>query len=214
MKHLFQFLAGGGLVTIILIGFSPFEDKVAASASLQATCNGITHTLVITNVTEADISVNGTLQYLALTSTNFPAPGLISVFDHFQLVVGVTVSVLDITNNVQTTTTCGSDTSTSSSPLNFIDGRCNQEPWQSFAVYPDNKGGYFFYVIYGGVGYYAMHVTEQQQDDNPDKGFTYVVAQSKGVILYRLAGGILQAHRIGMNNKDYSFNIICGAMED
>src|SRR5205085_1535121 len=51
--------------------------------------------------------------------------------------------------------------------LNFTDGRCNQEPWQAFAVYPDDKGGYFFYALYNGAGYYAMHVTEQQLDDHP-----------------------------------------------
>jgi|SRR5579859_97062 len=91
--------------------------------------------------------------------------------------------------------------------FNFTDGRCNQEPWQSFAVYPDGKGGFIFYAIYQGVGYYGMHVTKAFLDKNPDTGFNHIIAQSQGIHLWRLAGGLLQAHRIGMNNKDYWFNL-------
>src|SRR5579859_2356263 len=88
---------------------------------------------------------------------------------------------------------------------NFTDGRCNQEPWQSFAVYPDNKGGYIFYSLHNSIGYYAMHVTEKDLDNNPDDGINHIIAQSDGVQLWRLAGGLLQVHRIGMDGKDYSF---------
>jgi len=96
---------------------------------------------------------------------------------------------------------------------NFTDGRCNQEPWQSFAVYPDDKGGFVFYALYNGMGYYAMHVTEKDLDNNPDTGVNHIIAQSKGVQLWRLKGGLLQVHRIGMDNKDYSFNLDnCGGM--
>ncbi|HLY25475.1 MAG TPA: hypothetical protein VKQ72_03985 [Aggregatilineales bacterium] len=102
----------------------------------------------------------------------------------------------------------------SKNTLNFTDGRCNQEPWQSFAVYPDGKGGYYFYAIYQGVGYYAMHVTEKMLDENPDTGVNHVIAQADGVQLWRLAGGALQATRIGLDNKLYSFNITCGLSED
>jgi hypothetical protein len=98
--------------------------------------------------------------------------------------------------------------------LNFNDGRCNQEPWQSFAVYPDGKGGYVFYAIYQGVGYYAMHVTEKDLDNNPDTGVNHIIAQSVGVQLWRLAGGALQATRAGMDSKLYSFTITCDIMED
>ena len=99
--------------------------------------------------------------------------------------------------------------------LNFTDGRCNQEPYQSVAVYPDNKGGYNFYALFNGVGYFAMHVTEQNLDDNPDTGVTHKIAEAKGVQLFRLAGGGLQVNRMGKDNKMYSFNIgTCGAMED
>jgi hypothetical protein len=98
--------------------------------------------------------------------------------------------------------------------LNFNDGRCNQEPWQSFAVYPDNTGGFVFYAIYQGVGYYAMHVTEKDLDNNPDTDVNHIIAQADGVQLWRLAGGGLQATRIGMDGKPYSFNITCGLMED
>src|SRR5260221_13794171 len=100
------------------------------------------------------------------------------------------------------------------STLPFPDGRCNQEAWQSFAVYPDYKGGYVFYALYQGVGYYAMHVTEKMLDQNPDTGVNHVIAESEGVQLWRLQGGLLQAHRIGMDDKDYSFNLTCGMMED
>jgi hypothetical protein len=99
-------------------------------------------------------------------------------------------------------------------PLPFMDGRCNQEAWQSFAVYPDNKGGFVFYAIYKGVGYYAMHVTEKDLDNNPDTGVNHIIAQAVGVQLWRLVGGALQATRIGMDGKPYSFNITCGLMED
>lgn len=98
--------------------------------------------------------------------------------------------------------------------LNFNDGRCNQEPWQAFAVYPDNKGGYIFYAIYHGVGYYAMHVTEQNLDDNPDTGTNHIIAQDQGIQLWRLAGGGLQASRVGLDDKLYNFVITCGMMED
>ena len=98
---------------------------------------------------------------------------------------------------------------------NFNDGRCNQEPYQSVAVYPDGKGGYNFYALFNGVGYFAMHVTEQNLDDNPDTGVTHKIAEAKGVQLFRLAGGGLQVNRMGKDNKMYSFNIgTCGAMED
>ena len=101
------------------------------------------------------------------------------------------------------------------SVLNFTDGRCNQEPYQSVAVYPDNKGGYNFYALFNGVGYFAMHVTEQNLDDNPDTGVTHRIAEAKGAQLFRLAGGGLRVDRMGKDNKMYSFNIgTCGAMED
>ena len=101
------------------------------------------------------------------------------------------------------------------SKANFTDGRCNQEPYQSVAVYPDNKGGYNFYALYNGVGYFAMHVTEQNLDDNADTGVTHKIAEAKGVQLFRLAGGGLQVNRMGKDNKMYSYNIgSCGAMED
>ncbi len=99
--------------------------------------------------------------------------------------------------------------------LNFTDGRCNQEPYQSVAVYPDNKGGYNFYALYNGVGYFAMHVTEQNLDDNANTGVTHKIAEAKGVQLFRLAGGGLQVNRMGADNKMYSYTIgSCGAMED
>ncbi len=95
----------------------------------------------------------------------------------------------------------------SGSVLNFTDGRCNQEPWQAFAAYPDNKGGYIFYAINDGIGYYAMHVTYAQLKANPDNGANHIIFQNLGVQLYRLAGGVLQANRIGKNGKLYSFNL-------
>src|SRR5260221_2991050 len=118
--------------------------------------------------------------------------------------------------NVYTTTSQYGDASTVCGPtLNFTDGRCNQEPYQSVAVYPDDKGGYNFYALYNGVGYFAMHVTEQNLDDNADTGVTHKIAEAKGVQLFRLAGGGLQVNRMGKDNKMYSYNIgSCGAMED
>ena len=60
-----------------------------------------------------------------------------------------------------------------------------------------------------------MHVTEQNLDDNPDTGVNHVIAQSKGVQLYRLAGGGLQVDRLMANGHDYMYTIgSCGAMED
>ena len=104
---------------------------------------------------------------------------------------------------------------TISTSLNFTDGRCNQEPYQSVAVYPDNKGGYNFYALFNGVGYFAIHVTEQNLDDSPDTGVTHKIAEAKGVQLFRLAGGGLQVNRMGKDNKMYSYSIgSCGAMED
>src|SRR5258708_1611311 len=78
--------------------------------------------------------------------------------------------------------------------LNFTDGRCNQEPYQSVAVYPDNKGGYNFYALFNGVGYFAMHVTEQNLDDQPDNRVTHKIAEGKSGQLFPLASRRLHVH--------------------
>jgi len=57
------------------------------------------------------------------------------------------------------------------------------------------------------VGTFALHVTDEQLDDNPDKGVNYLIAQALGVRLYRLKGGGLEVHRIKPDGKDYAFNI-------
>ena len=97
----------------------------------------------------------------------------------------------------------------------FTDGRCNQQADQTFAVYPDNKGGYNFYAVNAGVGSFAMHITKQQLNDNPDKGVNYLIAESNGVQLYRLAGGGLQVNRAHLDHKLYTFMLgTCGATQD
>jgi hypothetical protein len=90
---------------------------------------------------------------------------------------------------------------------NFNDGRCNQEPWQSLTVYPDGKGGYNFYALYKSVGHFAMHITKQQLDTNPDKGTNFLIASNLGVSLYRMAGGDLMAARGTEDGKVYNFVI-------
>jgi hypothetical protein len=93
----------------------------------------------------------------------------------------------------------------------FNDGRCNEEPWQSLTVYPDGKGGYNFYALYKSVGHFAMHITKQQLDANPDKGTNYLIASELGVSLYRMAGGDLMASRGTEDGKVYNFVIgSCG----
>jgi hypothetical protein len=91
--------------------------------------------------------------------------------------------------------------------LNFTDGRCNQEPWQSFAVYPDGKGGVIIRAINNGIGYPGVSVSKGQFKNNPDTGVNHLIAQGNGVQVYRLAGGVIQVHRIGMGGKDYLYNI-------
>jgi len=59
-----------------------------------------------------------------------------------------------------------------------------------------------------------MYVTEKDLDNNPDKGVNYIIAQAQGVQLWRLAGGLLQATRVGLDGKPYSFNITCDLIED
>jgi hypothetical protein len=94
----------------------------------------------------------------------------------------------------------------------FTDGRCNFEADQPVAVYPDGKGGYNFFAINGSTGYFAMSVSKETLDKNPDKGKNYLIAQAKGVRLYRLAGGGLQVNRIKTDKTDYQFNLsACGA---
>jgi hypothetical protein len=62
------------------------------------------------------------------------------------------------------------------------------------------------------VGYYAMHVTKADLAANPDTGVNHIIAQAQGVQLWRLQGGLLQAHRIGKDGKDYYYNLDgCGA---
>ncbi len=98
---------------------------------------------------------------------------------------------------------------------NFTDGRCNQEPDQPVAVYPDGLGGYYFFAVNVGVGYYPWHVTEQQLDDNPARSANYLIGQSHGVRLYRLSDGGLQVNRIKPDGTDYKFLIgTCGVHED
>jgi len=100
-------------------------------------------------------------------------------------------------------------------PLPFPDGRCNQQADQTVAVYPDWKGGYQFYAIEQGVGYFAFRVSEQQLDDNPTKSANYFIAHNLNVWLYRLADGSLLATGLKPDGKLYSYNIgSCGAMED
>ena len=97
----------------------------------------------------------------------------------------------------------------------FTDGRCNQNAAQTVAVYPDKKGGYLFYAVHNGVGDFALHVTEQQLDDNPAKSSNYLIAQNLGVQLYRLVDGSLQVNRMGRDHKVYSYFIgSCSALED
>jgi hypothetical protein len=99
-----------------------------------------------------------------------------------------------------------------SQSLNFTDGRCNQEPWQSLAVYPDGSGGYNFYALYKSVGHFAMHITKAQLDANPGKGVNYLIASELGVSLYRMADGGLMAARGTEDGKVYTFIIGgCGA---
>src|SRR5260221_8152615 len=69
----------------------------------------------------------------------------------------------------------GSVTSTTnfavpSGGLNFTDGRCNQEPYQSVAVYPDNNGGYKVYPPVNPGGRHAPHGPGRQMDKNIPQG--------------------------------------------
>jgi hypothetical protein len=97
----------------------------------------------------------------------------------------------------------------------FTDGRCNQDPDQTVAVYSDDTGGYNFYAVNGGNGTFAMHVTEAQLDASPAKAQNYVITQNLGVKLYRLTDGSLLVTGVKPDGKSYSFYIgSCGAMED
>ena len=91
-------------------------------------------------------------------------------------------------------------------PNIFTDGRCNQSAEQAATVYPDGKGGFYFYAVNSGVGYWAIHVTKAQLGAYPDKGVTYLIAQEKGVQLYRLAGGHLEIRRIKPDGTVYIFD--------
>jgi hypothetical protein len=96
--------------------------------------------------------------------------------------------------------------------LSFTDGRCDQAADQPATIYPDNKGGYEFYAVNSGVGYFAMHVTKAQLDAHPKNGTTYLIAESMGVRLYRLADGGLQVNRLKPDGSDYTYNLAnCGA---
>src|SRR5579859_397285 len=167
----------------------------------------------------------------AFATSNSPIPTFNDACDGGMVAVNGTqrVAFFDIGANVTSSTCSGNENTVAcanwvtshSTQLgsgqgvkpNFDDGRCNQEPWQSFAVYADTKGGFIFYALYNSVGYYAMHVTKAQLDANPDTGFNHIIAESLGVQLWRLQGGLLQAHRMGMDGKDYYFNLNgCGLL--
>jgi hypothetical protein len=89
--------------------------------------------------------------------------------------------------------------------LAFNDGRCNQDAWQSVAVYSDHKGGYIFYALYNSVGYPALQLTKTQLEANPDKGTNYLIAENLGVRVYRLIGGALQVNRVAPDQREYTF---------
>src|SRR5579859_2294061 len=89
--------------------------------------------------------------------------------------------------------------------LRFNDGRCNQAPDAPVVVYPDGKGGYYFYTVDKGVGYFAMYLTKAQLDANPANGSNTMIADSLGARLYRLVGGQLQVDRYKPDGKDYAF---------
>jgi len=89
--------------------------------------------------------------------------------------------------------------------LRFTDGRYNQQPEQSVAVYPSKTGGYDFWAVNQGVGSLALHVTKAQLDANPAKSQNYLIAESNGVRLYRLADGTLQVRRYKPDGKEYIY---------
>ncbi len=122
------------------------------------------------------------------------------------------VSVINkktITNTVSGSFNCSTgqfvSTASTTQALRFPDGRVNQQPEQSVAVYPSSKGSYVFYAVDKGVGSMALQVTKAQLDANPDKGYNYLITENMGVRLYRLAGGMLQVRRYKPDGKEYIY---------
>ncbi len=90
--------------------------------------------------------------------------------------------------------------------LRFPDGRFNQQPEQSVAVYSDNTGGYNFWSVNKGVGTLTLHVTKTQLDASPANGQTYLIVQQGDLSLYRLANGGLEVARAKPDGKMYVFD--------
>jgi hypothetical protein len=147
------------------------------------------------------------------TGASMSLSGIFDLASHLQYGSGsVAVNAGDVIRITFTGDINGIDypcttSTTSTTSLAFNDGRCNQEADQALAVYSDDEGGYNFYAVNVGVGYFAMHITKQQLDANPDKGKDYLIAQSEGVQLFRLAGGVLQANRLKPDGKAYVYRI-------
>ncbi len=175
------------------------------SASIAATASGASLSVQITEpggASSRSTTNSGSFGGSAITSISASRSGT------------ATISLSDSRHGSfsYSVTVCGSETkpavTNDGSPLRFTDGRCNQEADQPVAVFPDSKGGYVFYSLYQGIGYYAFRITEQQLDNSPAQSVSYLIA-------HRLSDGSLVVTSIQRNGKLYQFNIgSCGAAED
>ncbi len=214
MKKLLSSIVAGSALLFTLLSASPaFANHLWVITGVS--CNPSAHTITISGTDQLSSDVRSDVYVNGVILGNFFGGGGVNGPVVYQVINAAFVegAVIYVSNSGGLVLTSASTECTN--VLNFTDGRCNQEPWQSVAVYPDNKGGYNFYALFNGVGYFAMHVTEQNLDDVPDTGITHKIAEAKGAQLFRLAGGGLRVDRMGKDNKMYSFTIgTCGAMED
>jgi len=96
-------------------------------------------------------------------------------------------------------------------PAAFVDGRCNQEADQSVAIYPDGYGGYDFYAVNTGVGFFAFNLSTNQLAANPAGTAAFLITQNLTVPVYRLTDGSLQTQRAKPDGKTYVFTWMnCG----
>ncbi len=181
MRKTLRSLTAGSVLILTLLASSPV---FASHKIVSISCDGNTHTAVFTIHSVA----GGSWDSFVWANSTFieDMAGSNTAGSTFTVTIVNPLFLPGV--NVYTTTSQYGDASTICGPtLNFTDGRCNQEPYQ--------------------VGYFAMHVTEQNLDDNADTGVTHKIVEAKGVQLFRLKGGGLQVNRMGANNKMYSFTI-------
>ncbi len=215
-SHIIRLMAGAAL---LLAGFSVISPTTALAVSVSVGCSGSNLTLpastgihssgpllfsegdiiTITAGAPFNVTINGGSSFAAGTAWSYKFPNT----DYYSITA--TTSPATVTTF---TTHCAN---AGPVPAPFVDGRCNQEADQSVAIYPDGYGGYDFYGVNQGIGYFAFNLSTNQLAANPAGTGAFQITQNLDVPVYRLTDGSLQTQRAKPDGKMYVFTWMnCG----